>query len=178
MKYTALIKLAAKTHYDKTPGHPKDQTINTSYFVPYFAEFGAGGVANDILRENYDRQRDDIVDEKQRLFDPAINKFNPDLYREQDAITDQLVALRRRRYEHLDKMSPAVDKANYLGIGLGALAGVGGAGLTYAGLGLIPAMKKKRVLRAIAALLAGLPVGYYTADRAAKGLFKDPAAQA
>lgn len=57
------------------------------------------------------------------------------------------------------------------GLGIGALAGVGGAGHTYAGLGLIPSLKQKKVRHAVLALLAGLPIGYLTADKSSKWLF-------
>ncbi len=51
------------------------------------------------------------------------------------------------------------------GLGLGALgtagaAGLAGAGLTYAGLSAIPALKKKRILRAAMAMLGGGAAAY------------------
>ena len=165
------FKQAAKTHYDKTPGHPKDQPINTAYYEKYFSNFGAGDSANNILREDFDRQGDDLIDQEQALDWSGANAFNPETIKEQAAITNQLSALSRRRHARLNAMSPLIDKANNFGIGIGALAGVGGAGLTYAGLGFIPSLKRKRILRAIMAAAAGLPIGYVAADQSSKAIF-------
>lgn len=70
-----------------------------------------------------------------------------------------------RRYNRLKLMIP---EANKWGIGAGIASGAIASPLTYAGLGLIPYLKKKRAVRLIAGLLAGAGAGVGTAHLVGK----------
>lgn len=67
-----------------------------------------------------------------------------------------------------ESLKPYLTKANLEGAVAGVSSGALAGGLTYAGLGLLPGLRKKRLVRAILALTAGVPVGLYTGHHAGR----------
>lgn len=121
-----------------------------------FWNFGAGRLANEELG----RWDNEYLDTRKVL--EGVAEHNPDV-----DLTIYDTAVRNARAKTVKDVAPIVHDANLEGAILGGMAGLAGGGLTYAGLGLIPQLKKRKGLRLLAGIMAGLPLGIYTADRAA-----------
>lgn len=161
-------------------GAPKnDWQVQQYYTRRYFSPFGAGGSANDVLEQQFDTQMDVLWDKI--LKNPAnsprseTNKYPAniiELMKTLDQDYTNVWDLTGKRRDSIADMSPQVDRANKLGIITGSATGLLGAGAIYAGLGLIPKLKQRRLLRALAAINSGIGIGLFTADRTSKYVFK------
>ena len=139
------------------------ETVYNSMMKQAFLPYGAGAEANDQYDKlkrraltafhgssNYDKGRVDAG--KLRLSDWHAR----DNIRSEHG--DWLLS------QGKDRLNDYINQALPVTLLAGGGAGLVGGGLTYAGLGLIPAMRKKKLLRAIAALTAGLGVGAVAGD--------------
>ena len=138
----------------------KKQAAKTEFGDPLFSNFGAGYDANKVLADKDSYLR--FLNNNYKSTDSEyIKQLNKDYFgREQTS--------RMFLYKRLAKM---VDEANkYNGLA-GAAAGLGGVGLTYAGLGLIPKLKNKRGVRLLIGALIGVPTGLTAAHLTGKYRF-------
>lgn len=138
----------------------KKQAATSKYGDPLFINFGAGTQANKLLKDE---------DRYLEFLDNNYQNTTSDLTKQR--IKDYFGRARNVRYNLHKKLDKMVDKANkYNGL-VGGAAGLGGAGLTYAGLGLIPQLKKKHAVRLLAGLLVGVPTGITAAHLTGKSRF-------
>lgn len=171
-------KQAAKTIWVQSENKPKTLQQASNWARKRFEPFGAGSAANDFLREQYDYPMDDVDAQLENLevmnyMDPTKPKpQNPrKAFQELDDLRARRDAIHQAKNEKIPELSPMVDRANRIGAGIGVTAGLIGGGLMYAGLGLIPKLKQKRLLRALFAVGYGLPIGYISANQSARFLF-------
>lgn len=131
---------------------------NTIYKAAMFKVAG-GSAEADKIRSQIDNQ---ITEATEKSMLPGFLKKPQERHTRE--LTDFIVS---------PLVNDAESYANRTGlIGGGAIgAGVGGA--TYAGLGLIPALKKKKLVRAMIALLTGGAAGLYAGNRIGSGAFYD-----
>lgn len=125
-----------------------------------FANFGAGAEANKILRDE-DSYLKFLDKEYQRTKSDSSKERIKNYFRRAHDV-------RGFKYKDLNKMVDEANKYNWLA---GGVAGLGGAGLTYAGLGLIPKLKNKRAVRLLAGLMVGVPTGITAAHLTGKSRF-------
>lgn len=138
----------------------KKQAAKTQYGDPLFANFGAGAEANKILRDE-DSYLKFLDNEYQRTKSDSSKERIKNYFRRAHDV-------RSFKYKDLNKMVDEANRYNWLA---GGVAGLGGVGLTYAGLGLIPKLKNKRAVRLLAGLMVGVPTGITAAHLTGKSRF-------
>lgn len=128
-------------------------TMNYVELVQMIKSAGANAAAQDFM-DRFDTQYQQGVDKANRFERPFIQQMKPVIQAQ---------------------VEPPVEVARQIGVrdqilGGGA-AGLGAAGLTYAGLGAIPALKKRKLLRALAAVAGGTGVGILAGNGIGRGSF-------
>ena len=138
-----------------------------------FTNYGAGAEANNML--NAYEQRKSQLD--RLLENPHIENDSNFLLTSPSAREFLSNAMERKMMPERDELEKAykgwVDKAKVPTALAAGVAGLGAAGLTYAGLGMIPALKKKRMARLLAGLAVGIPTGAVAGHYTGKALFNN-----
>ena len=138
----------------------KKQAANTEFGDPLFSDFGAGHEANKLLgsRDRYLRFLDNNI----------RNTVSEHTKKRNQGYFDREQTSRRLLYNSLVKRVTEANRYNWL---VGSASGLSGAGLTYAGLGLIPKLRNKRGVRLLASALIGVPTGVTAAHLTGKYRF-------
>ena len=125
-----------------------ETVYNSMMKTASFTNFGAGRRGNDLLVP------------LQQLSREAPNLFPG--YSDQARSNDEAMVKGIKEELGNSIISPANRDAALIG----TAAGLGTAGLTYTALDQIPALRKKRLKKAIIAAMAGIPAGVLVGDRA------------
>ena len=138
----------------------KKQAANTEFGDPLFSNFGAGHEANKLLGSK-DRYLRFLDNNYHNTISEHTKKRNKEYF-------DREHTSRRFLYSRLAKQVAEANRYNWL---VGSASGLGGAGLTYAGLSLIPKLKNRRGVRLLASALVGVPTGIASAHLSGKYRF-------
>lgn len=136
-----------------------------------FTNYGAGAEANNMLNA-YESRKSEL---DKLLANPRIKNDSSLLLTSPSAHEFLSNARERQMMPERDELERAykgwVDKAKVPTALAAGGAGLGAAGLTYAGLGMIPALKKRRMARLLAGLAVGIPTGAVAGHYTGKALF-------
>ena len=148
-----------------------ETVYNSMMKTAAFTNYGAGAAANDTLRQ-YDNRRAQLTSDlaNQTAGKPGLIFPSPEEFQKAMKMIEYETMPSRHEVEDLYK--GFVDKAKLPTALTAGGAGLGAAGLTYAGLGLFPALRKKRLARLLAGAAVGIPTGAIAGHYAGKNLFE------
>lgn len=138
-----------------------------------FTNYGAGAAANNMLNA-YEARKSEL---DKLLANPQLKNDSSLLITSPSAREYLSNAMERQMMPERDELEKAysgwVNKAKVPTALAAGGAGLGAAGLTYAGLGMIPALKKKRLARILASLAVGVPAGAVAGHYTGKAVFNN-----